>query len=256
MMMQPVAVMPLHDPEGRVLPLLEKVTPQLKRIFGQAFMYITAATRESQATWVNWIERERFFQVTNDQPGAAIGEQFWVLYTAAVNSYPAEQILHLCFPDRVVFALLSAYREQFIADVQATTGAYVPLLFQRSEKAWRTHPKNYREIEQLATRVGELLLNRAIDWIWCHLAARGRQLQQLLPQIEKRDLSMLAEILLQLGAKLNSQDVDWLAWEDPFISGREAGDLRRERESSVAETQKRLAYIIPTLHLLAETAGG
>jgi hypothetical protein len=69
MKMQPVVVMPLHDPEGRVFPHLKRATPQLKRIFGQVFLHITASTRESQTAWVNWIETERFFQVVDGRPG-------------------------------------------------------------------------------------------------------------------------------------------------------------------------------------------
>jgi hypothetical protein len=44
--------------------------------------------------------------------------------------------------------------------------------------------------------------------------------------------------------------LDWLAWEDPFIYGHDAKQLRRERENSPLETQKRLGYVIPMLQLL------
>jgi len=44
--------------------------------------------------------------------------------------------------------------------------------------------------------------------------------------------------------------VDWLAWEDPFIFNRDADELRHERENSLAETQKRLAYVLPMIETL------
>ena len=139
-----------------------------------------------------------------------------------------------------------------MADVEEVVEADVPLLFHRSEKAWRTHPRNYRAVEQIATRVGELLLGRSLDLTWCHLVVQARQLAQVLPRVGRPDLSMLAEIVLGLGERVSTRDVDWLAWEDPFISGREADGLRREREGSVRETRKRLSYVIPTLQVLAE----
>ncbi len=44
--------------------------------------------------------------------------------------------------------------------------------------------------------------------------------------------------------------MDWLAWEDPFVLGREAAELKRERENSRAETYKRLSYAVPMIETL------
>ncbi|HOU12381.1 MAG TPA: hypothetical protein PKZ84_04635 [Anaerolineae bacterium] len=49
---------------------------------------------------------------------------------------------------------------------------------------------------------------------------------------------------LLLRDKLVSKEVDWLAWEDPFLFGRGAAQFKLERENSLLEAQKRLAYII------------
>jgi hypothetical protein len=249
--MRLVAVMPSHDPEGIVLPHLFRSTPQLERIFDLTIVRITTATQDAQRTNVDLIKSERAFWVIRNQPGTPVGEQFRALYAHAAETCDPEQILHLCFPDRVAFALQGKYREQFIADVRSVTDADVPLLFQRSERAWDTHPENYRQVEGIATRVGELLLGRSLDWTWCHLVVKAQQLKDVLPQIRRQDLTVLGEILLELGESVNTQDVDWLAWEDPFIWGRGAEELKSEMENSVSETNKRLSYVIPTLQLLA-----
>src|SRR6185369_12610676 len=115
-----------------------------------------------------------------------------------------------------------------------------PLIFQRSEAAWETHPRNYRELEQIVTRVGELLFNRSLDFAWCHLVVQAAQLQAILPHIKNHDLSMVAEMVLLLKDEIQTQSVDWLAWEDPFICDRDPRQLKQEREQSSAETQKRL----------------
>jgi hypothetical protein len=134
--------------------------------------------------------------------------------------------------------LQGEYREQFTADVEAVSEADVPLLFQRSERAWQSHPRNYYAVEQIATRVGEMLLKRSLDLTWCHLVVQAQQLAQVLPRIRQSDLSMLAEILLGLGEQVSTRDV-----------------LKREREESVKETQKRLSYVIPTLQVLVRSVG-
>ena len=56
---------------------------------------------------------------------------------------------------------------------------------------------------------------------------------------------MLIELLILLRPRLLTRAVDWLAWEDPFLLGREAGELRLERSQSQAETVKRLRGLLP-----------
>ncbi|MCB0110806.1 MAG: hypothetical protein KDE53_33030, partial [Caldilineaceae bacterium] len=65
---------------------------------------------------------------------------------------------------------------------------------------------------------------------------------QLLPHIHCRDFGLLPELLLLLRDQLQTQEVDWLAWEDPFILQRDAAALRAERDSDPAETRKRLLW--------------
>lgn len=45
-------------------------------------------------------------------------------------------------------------------------------------------------------------------------------------------------MVLLLQGELQTQDVDWLFWEDPFIEGRDPDELRQERETSREETMK------------------
>ena len=51
-------------------------------------------------------------------------------------------------------------------------------------------------------------------------------------------------------SEVNARAVDWLAWEDPFIFERDAKELKLERENSLAETNKRLNYVLPMLETL------
>lgn len=60
------------------------------------------------------------------------------------------------------------------------------------------------------------------------------------------------EMILHIQDDAKTREVDWLAWEDPFILGRDAGELKQERENSLAETQKRLSYVLPMVELLTE----
>ncbi len=248
--MQPAIVMPMHDPAGIMFPHLKAVTPQLKSVFAQAVVSVTSITQESQPSAMAWLREDNFFQVLYHPSDVSIGRDFLALYAHAAAACPPDQNLHLCYIDRVAFALQSDYREQFLADVQAVKPGDTPLIFQRSQAAWDTHPSNYREFEAILTRVGRLLFKKDLDFAWCHLAIQARQLASVIPTLKDTDLSVLAEMVVRLRDQAQTKDVDWLAWEDPFLLSRDPQELRSERERSDAENRKRLAYVIPMLQVL------
>jgi hypothetical protein len=126
----------------------------------------------------------------------------------------------------------------------------LPLIFQRSQYAWETHPQNYRELETLVTTVGKNLFGRELDYAWCHLVVSAGQLRKVMPRVKNPDLSMVAEMIFYLQDNIQTRDVDWLAWEDPFILGRDALQLKHQRENSLAETRKRLRYVLPMIETL------
>lgn len=249
--MEPVIVTPLHDPEGVVFPHLFAVEPHLKSVFDHVLLGITPSTCVEQPESLERLKADSFYRVTFRQPGMGVGEQFRALFTHTAAVYDADQVLHLCFMDRVAFALQDGYRQAFLADAQSVDASSTPLMFHRSAAAWRTHPQNYYDIEMMATRVGEMLFGKTLDFAWCHLVIRAGLLREIMPGVKNADISMLAEMTLLLRDKLVSKDVDWLAWEDPFLFGRDAAQLKIERENSPLETQKRLAYVVPTLQLIA-----
>lgn len=112
----------------------------------------------------------------------------------------------------------------------------------------------YARIEQFATTVGELLFGRRLDFTWCHLAITAAGLAKAIAQAGNHDLSVLAEMTLAIREEVRMRDVDWLEWEDPFLLDRPAQELKREREGSVEETEKRLAYVLPTVQTLRRHA--
>jgi hypothetical protein len=124
----------------------------------------------------------------------------------------------------------------------------------RSTAAWATHPRNYRDCEWMAIHTGELLFGRTLDFFWGYFVVTAGQLASVLSRVRSHDWGMQAEIVLQLRAQLTTREVDWLAWEDPFFEGGDAAALKQARENSLAETRKRLDYVIPTLQILLESS--
>lgn len=249
----PAIVLPFHDTDGLMFSHLESIRPQLKMLFERAFISISPLTVQTQTERISQLQEDKFFVLNFNQPDTLPGDHFLAAYQNAATACPPTQILHLCTVDRVIFALQSNYKDQFIADLRTANSGAGPLLFQRSATAWKTHPQNYREIEGIATKIGELLFGKSLDFVWCHLVIRAQQLKGILPQIKNHDLSILAEIVLMLKDKLTIKDADWLSWEDPFIFGRDPDRLKQKREKDHRENRKRLAYLMPVMQLLLET---
>lgn len=250
-MLPPAIVLPLPDPQGIFLPHLQQITPILKTVFDRAILNLPPNTRQAQPEAVRRFETDPFFTCM-EIAESPIGEHFRALYAWAARACPPEQVLHLCYIDRLAFAMQTHYCQTFLEDIKTITAEKTPLIFHRSAFAWDTHPRNYRDLEGMVTRMGEWLFGKTLDFAWCHLAVQAGQLAEILPHTRQPDLSMVAEIVLEMLDQLHTKDVDWLAWEDPFILGRDPQDLRIERENSLLETHKRLAYVLPMMQVLIQ----
>jgi hypothetical protein len=248
--MKPAIVFPMNDRSGVTFDHLRSFAGDLAGLFERAYVCITPAVRLEQAEAVAWLEAEPLFHAFTLPDELPVGALFREFYKLAADDAPASQVLHLCFADRLAFTLLSEHRPAFFADVRALDPDRTPLIFQRSRAAWDTHPENYRQIENMVTRTGEFLFGNRLDYAWCHLALKAADLQKCLSLVTRNDLAMVAEIILPLREKCRSQEVDWLAWEDPFILDVDQAELKAARENSAAETRKRLSYAIPMLQLL------
>ncbi len=238
-----ILVMPMHDPQGLIFPHLERITPVLKKVFSGAVISVGPGVQAR-------LLAEPFYHPLTVAAGLKVGAQFHALYQYAAQTYPPGAVLHLCFADRLAFQVEGAFCQDFLASVHKLQDDSLPLIFQRSEAAWATHPRNYREIEAAISMAGRWVFGRALDFAWCHLAVQARTLREILPAVHNTDMSMTAEIIIQLIKDIKTEDVDWLAWEDPFILGREASELMRERENSLGETRKRLSYALPMMEVI------
>ena len=247
--MRPALAFPYNDPDGMMFPHLLAILPDLKNHFERAYISPPLST-------LSWLEptsqilTDDFFMVFPVEEEKLIGESFSYLYRRAAETAQPDQPIHLCYLDRICFALEGNYRDSFLADISSLSNDDLPLIFQRSDDAWSTHPQNYRELEGMVTSVGKNLFGRELDYAWCHIVVRAGQLREIMPLVKNPDLSMVAEIIFYLQNTIQTRTVDWLAWEDPFIFQRGAAALKQERENSLVETQKRLKYVLPMIETL------
>jgi hypothetical protein len=248
----PALVLPFHDPSGVLLAQLATITPTLRQRFSRAFLSVSPLTEQLYAAQLQHLHADPFFAINTNAPGTLPGDHYLAGYHNALAQSHPDQRLHLCDIDKLAAILQSHYRDQFLSDITAASSASVPTLFQRSPRAWATYSEPYRQIEHVAITLGQYLLHRYLDFAWSYLVIRAMDLQALVPQLQQRTFGLLAEMVLLQHPNLETQDVDWLFWEDPFIEARNPDSLRAEREASLQETQKRLKGHAPIIRLLLE----
>ena len=251
--MKPAIAFPFHDPDLQMVPHLLAILPDLKTNFSRAYICPPLNTRRHVGL-MDWLSKDDFFTIFPLDRQMQIGEMFAYLYKNAARAADPNEIIHLAFIDRLSFALRGIHREQFLRDVNSLRSEDLPLIFQRSAIAWSSHPRNYFEIESFVTTIGRILFGRSLDYAWCHLVVQASQLTEILPLVRNADLSMVAEMILLLQADIKSKEVDWLAWEDPFVMSRDPEELKRERENSPEETGKRLSYAMPMVETMVQYA--
>lgn len=247
--MKPALAFPFADPDGTLFPHLQAILPDLKEHFEHAYIAPPPSTLQ-QVEHMRQLQSDAFFTIFPIEREMEIGEHFRFLYRRSADAAFPDQILHLCYVDRLAFAMEGEYRDAFLSDVDSLSGRDVPIIFHRSQRAWGTHPQNYRELEGIVTTVGRNLFGKELDYAWCHIAARAGQLREVMAQVRNSDLSMVAEMIFYMQDAIKTRDVDWLAWEDPFILSRDPAELKQERENSLLETRKRLKYVLPMIETL------
>lgn len=251
--MKPVLAFPFSDPDGTLFPHLQAILPDLKNHFERAYICPPLSTLKHDRN-IRKLQADDFFTIFYLDRELEIGERFAFLYRQAAEAAHPDQVVHLCFLDRLAFALASEFRDSFLADIDSLSLDDVPVVFQRSEFAWNTHPQNYRGLEAIVTTVCRNLFGRELDYAWCHIAVTAKQLREIMPWVKNADLSMVAEVIFYMRDDVLTRDVDWLAWEDPFIFSRDAAELKRERENSLEETNKRLKYVLPMIETMTRLA--
>ena len=236
-----------------MFPHLQVILPHLKEHFERAYICPPLSTQK-HVDHMQQLQADDFFTIFPADRNLQIGEHFAYLYQRSAEAAPPEQIVHLCYLDRLAFALEGEYRNSFLSDIDSLAPGDLPLIFQRSQKAWDTHPQNYRDLEEIVTTVGRHLFGRSLDYAWCHIAVCAGELREIMPRVQNPGLSMVAEMIFYLQENIKTREVDWLAWEDPFILSRDPLELKYEREKSLEETRKRLSYTLPMIETLTRLA--
>jgi len=248
-----ILAFPYHDPRGMYNEAFRRRLPELQSAFSALCISTTALAAAQNTAFVDELEQVGCF-VTRHQPDSPLGEHFREALRLAVRASGEDTGIYFGFIDRILYAFESEWKAPFLADLQACQK--LPLVtFERTPYAWSTHPDNYREIEQMVSRMGEWLFGTNIEFGLCGLSLQAKTAETLLAHSTSPSIEILGEWILlaaKHGIPIAAKQVDWVLWEDPYWEGIPPQQFKAKREQSAEETIRRIRMNTPFMLLLAE----
>ncbi len=250
-MNKPILAFPYHDPDGWNNLLLKSTLPLLKELFSEICISATPATVESNSEFLTWLESQGCF-VWRNEKGTTVGDH----YRHALHVAVQKDQSHIMFVmiDRLLFALNTEHKQECVQHVGEVLKHDVMLL-ERTERAWSTHPQNYREIEQAANQMGRYILGKEVELGSCGMSFSSEIARRILDDSVGTTFSAGAEWILLFflwNYDPYIQKCDWLTWEDPFIEKKSATELKLQREADPHEVLKRIHMNADFVALLKE----
>ncbi|HNT77060.1 MAG TPA: hypothetical protein PKH77_18780 [Anaerolineae bacterium] len=248
-----ILTFPYYDPTGAHNEVFARQLPTLQSAFAAICISAVPPTATENCGFVHYLE-EQGCSISHNAPNSAFGVHAREALRLSLAHASEQTPIFFGFLDRILFALDTDWRDVFLRDLR--TYAAAPFVaFARSAVAWDTHPAHYREIEQMMSRLLELLCGRFLDLSPAAMILSAATADVLLNQSTTASYAVWAEwVLLALKNRipLTTPAVDWLAWEHPYWENVLPDVLKQARDASFVETQKRIQWNATVMSLLAE----
>jgi len=248
-----IITFPYYDPTGKYNEAFKRQMPTLKSAFGAICLSVVPPTAEENASFARYLEEQGCFMFHN-AADAPYGTHSREALRLALEHAQPQQSIFFGFEHRILFALDTHWQGSFLEDLK-TWQANECVIFERSRTAWDTHPANFREIEQMVSRMFEFMHGQFIDLMPCAYIFSHSTANVILNHSISASTEVWGEwVLLAIknGIPMTRREADWLAWKDPYWKHIEPGRLKHMRESSQQETIKRIKMNIPTMLMLTE----
>jgi hypothetical protein len=242
--MKPVLVFPYHDPVGKYEKTFLKDFDIIKQNFAGICVSTTPATIKERHSFLEELEENGIFIYRNEER-SVLGDHLRNAIKLAEKNFKDQEIF-FGFIDRILFALETKYKSDFIKDVSRGYKEEL-IIFSRSDLAWASHPDEYRKLEGLVEEAGRIFFNLQLDWTWCGALMKKGAIHSILAKSQAKDMSILAEMILinlRKGSSLKDISVDWLEWEDPFWDNKNKNDALSQEEK-----MKRLEYCLNSMKM-------
>jgi hypothetical protein len=247
-MSKPILFFPYHDPDAKYAFALLESLDELKGLFSEVCVGVTTKTAETQKQLLDRLaERGCHLLLYPEASNMGMHQKLGLEFASRTNDQAS---IFFGYIDRILYALKTQHREAFVRDISKDYESDL-VIFSRSQSAWDTHPKAYRDIECAIIDIGEAYIGKRMDWTWCGAIFKNECAKKIYPLAKADDFSIIGEFILinrKLGGSLDNQFVDWLEWEDPFWDNKKTID----QPASKQELDFRLTYSLNVAKLFLE----
>ena len=248
-----ILTIPYYDPTGKYNRAFQHQLETLESVFDEICLSVVPPTGKDNTDFIHNLRQEGCV-VFDNEPNLPIGDHSRNALRLAIEQAQAQRSIFFGFLDRMLFDLETSWRTSFLQDIERYQAASY-MIFERSQFAWSTHPRNYREMEQMVSQTCELLYGKFIELSAGAFILSPSTASTILSQSTSSSYEIWGEwILLAMknNIPITTKRVDWLAWEDPYWEQVEPDILKRTRETSREEIVKRIKLNMPIMLMMTE----
>jgi hypothetical protein len=246
----------VHQPDERLVPLIEANLPTLAARYGALTAY---CSRETHPTVVNLLRAQGAVVQVNERPASSIhGIGPVRRQTIRLGLTAGTSHLQMCDFDRAVHWV--ACWPQDLQAVLADIPNYDLLVLGRTDRAWATHPAYQTETEPLFNKVFALVTGQAWD-VGAGSRGLSRRAAETLLEISKEmtvgiDAEWPLLLLERGGFRVGHRRCEGLEFEtaDRFVPEIEAAGGYRAWEAQISTEPERWVFRLQVALLIAEAA--
>jgi len=205
---------PFHDPEGKLLELLQEQGDALIKLYkGNAFISLSATTNPAV---VSLLERQGFHirkQTKRENP--SVGANYLAVLRMATKT--SNKYIHLVDFDRALHWIKRFPRE--LRDVITILPTYKGYMsFIRTPRAFQSHPQTQRTTETIINTVASEVAGVTVDIMSGSFGFQKSLAQKIIKEAKRKDYGIYAETLLialRHRYLIATIEVEGLEWETP-----------------------------------------
>jgi len=205
---------PFHDPEGKLLELLQEQGEALIKLYkGNAFISVSASTNP---TIINLLKNQGFHVHKQSKlESSSVSANYLAVLKMATKT--SNKHIHLLDFDRALHWVKRFPRElRDVIQILPTYKGYVSFI--RTSRAFQSHPQTQRTTETIVNTIASEIAGVTIDIMSGSFGFYKSLAQKIIKEAKRKDYGIYAETLhiaLQHKYLISTIEVEGLEWETP-----------------------------------------
>jgi hypothetical protein len=202
-----------HDPDGRLLPMVDSAGGTLIRLYGGNAAVLATPTSNTKS--VARLSELGFTTVVQDEKKDTIANNYKNSLQLGFDSSASH--IHMIDFDRALH-WAHTYPEELEEMIRITPNYPGLLTFARTPRAFETHPNIQKDVEVIINEAASKAAGKKVDIMSGAFSMDAGLADMILKQSKRVDAGLYAEYLMiaiKNGVKITNIQVEGLEWETP-----------------------------------------